>query len=222
MVSTKDILDYYAFLENLYDYNSEEYIKLRLQAEKAFLNSSDYQKEVDNVLFLDSYNSHAQNSLIVWKFLDGEEIEDDNELLKTFETTITNDRIRNIILSEDSLASVREPIGVKFKSEQIKRNFVLSRAIFMAKCGYTMKPNKEYLISLINEGILSDVQKIMRYLHRTVVMDIKSTSKISIVKEHVQKDWKTAYDELAKLQGIFNNLKLEYKTELKRYGNISL
>lgn len=222
MVNTKDILNYYEYLENLYNFDSEEYFKLRLQAERTFLNSSNHQKEVDNIIALESYNISLQNSLMVWKLLEGEEIEDDNGLLKIFNTTITNDKLKDIILSEDILTKIKEPIGVKFKSEQIKMNFILSRAIFMKKCGYESSPNKEYVINLINEGILNDVQKIMRYLHRTVVMNIKSTGKINITKDKLHNNNETSYEQLSKLQGIFDDLKLEYKMELERYGNIAL
>lgn len=222
MVNTKDILNYYDYLENLYNFDSEEYFKLRLQAERTFLNSSNHQKEVDNIIALESYNISLQNSLMVWKLLEGKEIEDDNGLLKIFNTTITNDKLKDIILSEDTLTKIKEPIGVKFKSEQIKMNFILSRAIFMKKCGYESFPNKEYVINLINEGILNDVQKIMRYLHRTVVMNIKSTGKINITKDKLHNNNETSYEQLSKLQGIFDDLKLEYKMELKRYGNIAL
>lgn len=222
MINTKDILNYYDYLENLYNLDSEEYFKLRLQAERTFLNSNNHQKEVDNIIALESYNINLQNSLMVWKFLEGEEIKDDNGLLEIFNTTITNDKLKDIIISEDILAKIKEPIGVKFKSEQIKMNFVLSRAIFMKKCGYEATPNKEYVTNLINEGILNDVQKIMRYLHRIVAMNVKSTGKINIAKEQPHKNKETSYEQLLKLQGIFDDLKLEYKMELKQYGNVAL
>lgn len=222
MVNTKDILNYYEYLENLYNFDSEEYFKLRLQAERTFLNSNNHQKEVDNIIALESYNISLQNSLMVWKLIEGEEIEDDKGLLKIFNTTITNDKLKDIVLSEDILTKIKEPIGVKFKSEQIKMNFILSRAIFMKKCGYESSPSKEYVINLINEGILNDVQKIMRYLHRTVVMNIKSTGKINITKEKLHSNNETSYEQLSKLQGIFDDLKSEYKMELKRYGSIAL